>query len=216
VAAAGTEGAASQAPAAAAEPAPNAFFSRLRYLGQLDRTYLVCEGDGELVLIDQHAAHERVEFQRLRERSETRDVPVQRLLFPTTVEVEPAAAAVAADAGDVLAAVGFEVEPFGGGSIAIKAVPAGLRHAEPADVLRELLGDLADVDGSRAVESHLDRVLATVACHSVVRAGDVLEPHEAEALLRSMDGVDFRAHCPHGRPVLLRLPVPELARRFGR
>jgi DNA mismatch repair protein MutL len=193
-----------------------AFFATLRYLGQLDRTYLVCEGDGELVLIDQHAAHERVEFQRLRDRSASHEVPVQRLLFPTTIEVEPAAAAIVADAADVLAAAGFEVEPFGGTSVAVKAVPAGLRHAEPTAVLRQLLAELAEVDGSRAVEAHLDHVLATIACHSVVRAGDVLDGHEAEALLRAMDGVDFRAHCPHGRPVLLRLPVAELARRFGR
>ncbi len=203
----------------AASPAPAtmpAFFATLRYLGQLDRTYLVCEGEGELVLIDQHAAHERVEFQRLRERSAAHEVPVQRLLFPTTIEVDAASAAIVADATEVLAAAGFEVEPFGGASVAIKAVPAGLRHTEPAAVLRQLLGELAEVDGSRAVVAHLDHVLATIACHSVVRAGDVLDGHEAEALLRAMDGVDFRAHCPHGRPVLLRLPVGELARRFGR
>jgi DNA mismatch repair protein MutL len=204
------------APAPALPTAMPAFFATLRYLGQLDRTYLVCEGDGELVLIDQHAAHERVEFQRLRDRSASHEVPVQRLLFPTTIEVEPAAAAIVADAADVLAAAGFEVEPFGGTSVAVKAVPAGLRHAEPTAVLRQLLAELAEVDGSRAVEAHLDHVLATIACHSVVRAGDVLDGHEAEALLRAMDGVDFRAHCPHGRPVLLRLPVAELARRFGR
>jgi len=197
-------------------PARPQFFATLRYIGQLDRTYLVCESDGELVLIDQHAAHERVEYQRLRERSESRDVPVQRLLFPTTVEVGAAAAAVVTDAAQLLAAAGFEVEPFGGTSVAIKAAPAGLRHDDPADVLRELLSELAEMDGSRAVESHLDHILATIACHSVVRAGDILEPHEAEALLRSMDGVDFRANCPHGRPVLLRLAISELARRFGR
>jgi DNA mismatch repair protein MutL len=204
-------------PDVAPEPAERpTFFAQLRYIGQLDRTYLVCEGDGELVLIDQHAAHERVEFQRLRERSASRDVPVQRLLFPSTVEVGAAAAAACADAADVLAAAGFEVEPFGGASVAIKAAPAGLRDDDPASVLRELLGELVEMDGSRAVESHLDHVLATIACHSVVRAGDTLAPHEADALLRSMDGVDFRANCPHGRPVLLRLSIAELARRFGR
>jgi DNA mismatch repair protein MutL len=209
--------AASAAEVVRADDAPRpTFFSQLRYLGQLDRTYLVCEADGELVLIDQHAAHERVEFQRLRERSESREIAVQRLLFPTTVEVGAEAVAAAAEASDVLAAAGFEVEPFGGTSVAIKAAPAGLRHDDPADVLRELLGELSELDGSRAVESHLDHVLATIACHSVVRAGDVLAPHEAEALLRSMDGVDFRANCPHGRPVLLRMSVADLARRFGR
>ncbi len=191
------------------------FFASLRFLGQLDRTYLVCEGDGELVLIDQHAAHERVAFQRLRERADTNAVATQRLLFPTTVELPAGEAAVVADGGELLGAVGFDVEPFGASAVAIKAVPAGLRH-DPSQVLRELLGELADRGGSRAVDERLDRVLATIACHSVVRAGDPLGADEARALLGQMDGVDFRAHCPHGRPVLLRIGVPEIARRFGR
>ena len=204
-------------PAAVAAPVPAAatdFFSRCRYLGQLDKTYLVCEAEGELVLIDQHAAHERVEFQRLRERSGN-EVPVQRLLFPQTLDATPAQVAVVDECAALLASVGFEVEPFGGATVAIKAMPAGLRH-DPAVVLGELLAELADRGGSRAVEERLDHVLATVACHSVVRAGDLLSPREAEALLVAMDGVDFRAHCPHGRPVLLRIGVPEIARRFGR
>ncbi len=197
----------------------NGFFRSLRYLGQLDRTYLICEAEDELILIDQHAAHERVAFQRLRERADAADqqggVPVQRLLFPTTVELPAAEAALVADHGELLASVGFDVEPFGASAVAMKAVPAGLRH-EPTAVLRELLGDLADRGGSRALDERLDHVLATIACHSVVRAGDVLGPDQARALLDQMDGVDFRAHCPHGRPVLLRIGVPEIARRFGR
>jgi len=201
----------------AANPGADApgFFAALRYLGQLDRTYLLCEGDGELVLIDQHAAHERVAFQRLRERSEGEGVPVQRLLFPTTIELPPAEAALAADSGAVLAAVGFDVEPFGHNPLPVNGVPAGLRH-EPTAVLRELLDDLAERGGSRALDERLDHVLATIACHSVVRAGDTLGVDEVRALLGQMDGVDFRAHCPHGRPVLLRIGVPEIARRFGR
>jgi DNA mismatch repair protein MutL len=198
-----------------ADEEPAGFFARLRYLGQLDRTFLVCEGDGELVLVDQHAAHERVEFQRLRDRAAADGVAVQRLLFPTVLELPAAERALVADGADLLAAVGFDVEPFGGGAVAVKAVPAGLRE-DPAGVLRELLAELAHHGGSRAVEERLDHVLATVACHSVVRAGDVLAADEVRALLAQMDGVDFRAHCPHGRPVLLRVGVAELARRFGR
>ena len=140
---------------------------------------------------------------------------MQRLLFPTILELPPAERALVADGADLLAAVGFDVEPFGPTTIAVKAVPAGLRH-EPTAVLRELLDDLADRGGSRAVDERLDHVLATIACHSVVRAGDVLGPDQARALLDQMDGVDFRAHCPHGRPVLLRISIAEIARRFGR
>ena len=192
------------------------YFCRLRYLGQLDRTYLVCEGDGELVLVDQHAAHERVELQRLRERAQAADPSVQRLLFPTTIEASPARLAAAATAGPLLAAVGFEVEPFGKASLAIKAVPAGLRQVDPAHVLAELLGELAERDVPRDAASHHDDLLATIACHSVVRAGDLLGEHEARALLAAMDAIDFRLPGRHGRPVLLRLGIGELARRFGR
>jgi DNA mismatch repair protein MutL len=91
-----------------------------------------------------------------------------------------------------------------------------MRGGDPAAVLRELLDDWLEAGASRAVESRLENMLATIACHCAVRAGDRLTPHEVEALLRSMDEVDFRAHCPHGRPVLLRLSLDELARRFGR
>jgi DNA mismatch repair protein MutL len=213
--------AAADAPAAVSTGAAPAegpsFLARLRYLGQLDRTYLVCEAEGELVLLDQHAAHERVEFQRLRERYHQRQIPVQQLLFPQVVELSSAQAAVAADDAGALAAVGFELAPSdaGGGAFAVKAVPAGLRGDATA-VLGELLDELGERGGSRAVEDRLDLMLATIACHSVVRAGDVLSPREAEALLQSLDGVDFKAHCPHGRPVLLRISVAEIARRFGR
>ncbi len=204
---------AAEAPAVVEAPG---FFAHLRYLGQLDKTYLLCETDGELVLIDQHAAHERVAFQRLKERYQERDIPVQRLLFPRTLELEPARAAVAQESADQLAAVGFELEPFGGETFALKATPAGLRGADPEPVLAELLDELAERGGSRAVDERLDLVLATIACHSVVRAGDSLSSPEAESLLRSMDDVDYSAHCPHGRPVLLRISVAEIALRFGR
>jgi DNA mismatch repair protein MutL len=188
------------------------FFSGLRYLGQLDATYLVCERDGELVLVDQHAAHERVAFQKLRERWAARTVARQRLLFPQTVELGRGAEEMV----EALDAVGFEIEPFGEGTFAMKAVPAELRDGEdPAALLRRLCAEL-EQGGSRAVEERLDAVFATLACHSVVRAGDALGPAEATSLLASLDAVDFRAHCPHGRPVLLRIRVDEIARRFGR
>lgn len=208
----------SVASAIAASPRAGAgFFSSLRYLGQLQLTYLLCEAVGELVLIDQHAAHERVEFQRLLERRQNRQgVATQRLLFPSTIEVSPAHVALAEEVAPLWTQLGYEIEPFGRASVAIKSVPAGMRGADPAQVLRELLDEWLEAGASRAVESRLENMLATIACHCAVRAGDRLSPHEVEALLRSMDEVDFRAHCPHGRPVLLRMSIDEIARRFGR
>jgi DNA mismatch repair protein MutL len=190
------------------------FFASLKYLGQLDLTYLVCEGDGELVLIDQHVAHERVELARLKGQGD-RDVPRQRMLFPTTIELPPVLLDVATKMTDVLAQVGYEAEPFGAATLAVKAVPGGIRHGDPTHILKKLLTDWSDA-GAPSEAERLERVLAEIACHSVVRAGDRLSPSEAEALLRSMDGADFAAHGVHGRPVMLRMSLADIARRFGR
>jgi DNA mismatch repair protein MutL len=199
----------------------------LRYLGQLDLTYLVCEGDGELVLIDHHAAHERIELARLRARhaghagdrpaGEPR-VAVQNLLFPTTFEATPPQLARAIRAAGVLSRVGFEVEPFGKTTLAIKAVPASLRHGDPAELVVRLLEAWGDVDASSDAD-RLDAVLGEIACHSVPCAGDRLTAGEAEALVRALDGIDaVELGQPglHGRAMLLRMPVTEIGRRFGR
>ncbi|HEU5055586.1 MAG TPA: DNA mismatch repair endonuclease MutL, partial [Kofleriaceae bacterium] len=204
------------------EDTQEGFFASLTYLGQLDLTYLLCEREGELVLVDQHAAHERVMFQRLVEKHRARSIPRQQLLFPLTVPLDPKLASVAEEAMEQLGSVGFEIEPFGeatGGqsAFALKSAPAELRAGEdPAALLRQLLAELVEHGGSRAVEDRLEAVLATLACHSSVRAGDPLSPPEVASLFASLDAIDFRAHCPHGRPVLLRIRVDEIARRFGR
>jgi DNA mismatch repair protein MutL len=192
------------------------FFTDLNYVGQVHRTYLVCEAPDELILIDQHAAHERVAYGRLRAAHARRQMPRQQLLFPIPIEVGEAAAA-ALDTDDVLGGLGFEVARHGPGTILLRAVPEPLKDADPKPLIRELLTDLAD--GTPLRDGELDRVdhlLATIACHSVVRAGDVLGRPEALALLGQLDAVDLRSHCPHGRPVLLRLPLGEIERRFGR
>ncbi|HZS37694.1 MAG TPA: DNA mismatch repair endonuclease MutL [Polyangia bacterium] len=199
-------------------PEPERFFSSLQYLGQLDRTYLVCEAAGELVLIDQHAAHERVAFQRLREAHAKRQVRTQRLLLPASVELDEGLRAVAGEHAELLAALGFELEPGAGAtpSLMVRALPEAVASGSPAEVLTEVLGELATRAATSVVSDQLDHVLATMACHSVVRAGDLLSEREVKALFAQMDGIDYRAHCPHGRPVLLRLSVGELERRFGR
>lgn len=198
----------------APSPTPG-FFTSLRYLGQLDLTYLLCEGDGELVLIDQHVAHERVELARLKAGQGERAVATQRLLFPTTLEVKPAHVELVSSLSGVLAQVGYEAEAFGATTLAVKAVPSGIRHGDPTQLLRTLLAQWAD-EGAPTEAERLERVLAEIACHSVVRAGDRLSPNEAEALLRAMDGADFSGHGPHNRPVMLRMSLADIARRFGR
>jgi DNA mismatch repair protein MutL len=222
-----TEGGASRA-ADAAEPGgraveaapadgPTPFFAGLAYIGQLHRTYLVCESEGELILVDQHAAHERVAYGRLVAAHGRREVRRQRLLFPLPIEVDEAAAAVVDGAGRAtLDALGFELERAGARVVRVRAVPEMLKDADPKPLVRDVLAELAEGTPTAETLEGIDHVLATMACHSVVRAGDVLGRSEAVGLLAQLDGVDLRSHCPHGRPVMLRLPMGEIERRFGR
>jgi DNA mismatch repair protein MutL len=191
------------------------YFAQLRYLGQLDLTYLVCEAAGELVLVDQHSAHERVELARLIARQASHEPAIQKLLFPLTLDATPAQLELVGRMGALLAQVGYEAEVFGKSTIALKAVPAGIRHGDPGQLLRSLLDEWAK-DGAPSDEERLTDVLAEIACHSVVRAGDRLAPSEAESLLASLDDVDPSVPAPHGRSLLLRFPIAEIGRRFGR
>ena len=215
-------------PADQAPPAPDlrpqpelvprpAWFSGLRYLGQLHRTYLVCEGARGLVLVDQHAAHERMNYQRLRSRSGSGQV--QPLLVPQVVELPAAAAARVAEAAEMLASIGVELDSFGGTSAAVKALPAPLARLEERG-LGALLTDLADELASHGRGDSLDRLrdalLARAACHGSVRAHDPLSPPEAQALLDALDETDYGARCAHGRPVVAEWTEAEIERRFGR
>jgi DNA mismatch repair protein MutL len=190
-------------------------------VGQLDRTYLVCESPGEMILIDQHAAHERIAFARLRAAHGRREIRRQRLLFPIPVELDELAAALASD-DRLLEPFGFEVNveiegaPPRSPRFLVRAVPEMLKDADPKPLLRDVLGQLADGGVAVSAMERIDHVLATMACHSVVRAGDVLGREQVLGLLAQLDGVDLRSHCPHGRPVLLRMPFTEIERRFGR
>ena len=139
----------------------------------------------------------------------------QRLLFPIPIEVGETAAAAANS--EMLGALGFEVEPHAPGVVMLRAMPEPLKDADPKPLLREVLAELAEGTplGSGDLE-RVDHLLATIACHSVVRAGDVLGRPAVLALLAQLDDVDLRSHCPHGRPVMLRLSIAEIERRFGR
>jgi DNA mismatch repair protein MutL len=194
------------------------FFGGLGFIGQLQRTYLVCETPGELVLVDQHAAHERVVFQRLRVAHGQRAIARQRLLFPIPIEVDEAAAAaaVAPEVIEVLDELGFDLEAFGATTLLLRGVPELLKDVDPKPLLLDVLHRLGEGTRPELAGDRLDHVLATMACHSVVRAGDLLGREEVAALLAQLDAVDLRSHCPHGRPVLLRMSLAEIERRFGR
>jgi DNA mismatch repair protein MutL len=196
---------------------PAGYFGSMRYVGQHARTYLVCEAPGgALVVIDQHASHERLLFHRLREALRHRQLEVQPFLVPPVVTLTPSAARMVEGAVGDLATVGLEVEPFGGDAFAVKSAPALLGGAAMGPLLTDLAEQVEEAGKGSAVGEALDGLLATMACHAAVRANQDLTREEARALLDGLDAIDFKARCPHGRPVVVELPLAELERRVGR
>jgi DNA mismatch repair protein MutL len=207
-----------------------AFFEGLHYIGQLHRSYLLCEAPGELVLVDQHAAHERLAFQRLRKAYAETSIARQRLLFPLEIELDDVALGLSLDGqvAEQLGRLGFEVDgqpaaasgSTGGLRLIVRAVPELLKDAPVKPLLLDALAGLGEMEEAgpevgRALAAR-EHLLATLACHSVRRAGDVMQREQAVALLAALDEVDFRSHCPHGRPVVVRITLSELEHRFGR
>jgi DNA mismatch repair protein MutL len=195
---------------------PRGPFASLRVLGQAKRCYLVCEGESGLVIVDQHAADERVRFHRLRTAYDARAVPIQQLLLPERVELLPSEIAIAEQERGTLRELGLDVAVIGETTLAVRGVPAIISRASIERLARDVLAELART-GSRAFGDAIDTALATMACHGAIRSGDALSPTEQAELLRSLDAIDdFRGHCPHGRPIVMELPFTELARRVGR
>jgi DNA mismatch repair protein MutL len=220
--AAGAQAAAdTQPPGASAEtteaPPPQGFFRTLRVIGQFAATYLVCEAPGpRLVIVDQHAAHERLKFHELREAFRQRKATGQAFLFPASVELPLAEARVLADHLEDVRAIGFEAEPFGGTSFALKAVPAPLLGCDYRKLLTDLAAELMQVEKGRAFDQAMDDVLATMACHAAVRAHQALSPEESRALLDALDAIDFNTRCPHGRPVAAEITLADLEKQVAR
>ncbi|GAC1299208.1 MAG: DNA mismatch repair endonuclease MutL [Myxococcales bacterium] len=199
--------------------APQAYFAGLRYLGQLHRTYLVCEGPRGLALIDQHAAHERMNYQRLRGAAARDGVQVQPLLVPRMVQLSGSSLALLSGAAEALVGAGIEVEAFGGGTAAVKALPpllSSLSDQALAILLADLAEELSAQGRGESLERLRDALLARAACHGSVRAHDALAPGEAQALLDALDGTDYGARCAHGRPVVAEWTTAEVEKRFGR
>ncbi|NUN15106.1 MAG: DNA mismatch repair endonuclease MutL [Myxococcales bacterium] len=197
-------------------PGDPGFFSRLTYIGQVKNTYLVCQSPDRMVLIDQHAAHERVVYERLRQLYATEGMSPQPLLFPEQMELDVRHGLAVVEHAEFLLRMGIEIVPFGGRTYVLKAVPEELLGKDFVGLVREVLAELVEGGGVRAVEDRVDRVFATMACHSVVRAGDFMRPDEVRELLKNMDRIPYAANCPHGRPVLVSYPFGEIERWFHR
>lgn len=208
------EGALHAGPATAATPGLR--FAALRPLGQLLATYLLLEGPDGLVLVDQHAAHERVLYERLRASWLAGSVARQALLLPVPVALSPDRAARLVEAGPALERLGFELDPFGANVLAVRAIPAELAGQDPAALLANLAERLSPDTGALPAPEAADLLFASLACHAARRAGERLDPREQQALLAALDAIPWVATCPHGRPVAIPVSRSEIERRFGR
>lgn len=196
-------------------PRPEVPWASLRFIAQLRMTYLICEGEDGIYLLDQHAAAERVTFTRLRREYQARSVPSQALLFPVIIDVSAGELELLESCQKEITEVGLDVRARGTASLSIHAVPRLLSRASPERLLRDLLTEVSR-SGGRGFSDAVDLALATMACHGSIRAGDALSPNEAKALLVALDDADFAGHCPHGRPVVTFLSYAELERKVGR
>ncbi|PWG62878.1 DNA mismatch repair endonuclease MutL [Sediminicurvatus halobius] len=201
-----------QAPAAPAGAAPPLGHA----LAQLHGVYVLAETEQGLVLVDMHAAHERVVYERLKRQLEADGIARQPLLVPVTLAVTPATAELAEAAGDTFRALGFEVDRAGPEQLRVREVPALLAAADPEALVRDVLSDLAELGDSHRVQEALLGVLATMGCHGSVRANRRLTREEMDGLLREMERTPNIDQCNHGRPTWTRLSMADLDRLFLR
>jgi len=201
------------APSPAPSPTPAASLPVLRVLGQLDNSYIIAEGPDGLYLIDQHAAHERVLFERIEHQRSRREIEIQGLLEPMTLEVTPRQEALLLSHYQDLAEFGFAIEPFGDRTFLVRAVPALIYNKDWSGMLRELLDSLSE-EGDRG--DWAEGVARSMACHSAVRAGQALTDAEMRELVQQLEQSATPHTCPHGRPTMIHLSSGQLKREFGK
>ncbi len=191
-------------------------FSDLRVVGQFSNSYIVCEADRLLVLVDQHAAHERILYEKIRTGSRDQAPASQRLLIPETFELGLREAEIIANLADRLEAMGFEIEPFGGQSFVVRAVPAMLMDRQIGPILEEIADKAAEIGAASDPDAAVDDARKIVACHGAVRAHQALSEKEMTDLLADLDRCEDPGHCPHGRPTWIEWPETEIEKRFKR
>ena len=200
---------------AALPASENIRWASLRFVAQLRQMFLLCEGAAGIYVLDQHAAAERVAFQRLLDQYRSRTMAAQTLLFPVSVELTPEQIEVVEQRVEDIAAVGLDVRVRGRTQVTIHAIPRLLQRASPERLLCDLVGEM-ERSGGRGFSAALEHALSLMACHGSLRAGDTITSTEAQALLSALDTVDFAGHCAHGRPVVAVVSYNELERKVGR
>jgi len=191
-------------------------FSSLRIVGQLHNTYLVCESEDGLVLVDQHAAHERVLFESLKDAYSRSDVVSQGMLIPERLELDHREAGILDGLLKDLGQIGVHIEPFGGRTYLIRAVPEILAGKTVEPLVMEIIDKVAEIGIASGFHRAVDECLTIMACRGAIRAKERLSQEEMQALLKQLDALDHGTHCPHGRPTFIRRSLNQIEKDFGR
>lgn len=184
--------------------------------GQVFENYIIAQSADGLVIVDQHAAHERLVYERLKSQMQNSGIASQALLIPEVVELSQSDAALLQEMAAQLAQLGLVIEAFGPGAIAVRETPAPLGEVDAAALLRDILDELADTGDSGALERRINAVLSRMACHGSVRSGRRMQATEMNALLREMEATPHSGQCNHGRPTYVELKLTDIERLFGR
>jgi len=185
-------------------------------LGQFRDTFIIAIDDEGIAIIDQHVAHERVLFERVMQRLSGGDLESQRLLVPLLMDMPAAALQTLVDRGAALARLGYDIEPFGDGTVRVLSVPALLGTEDSAQALKALAEDLEGLDRGAQVQEALQRIAATTACHAAVKANYPLTYEKMMHILEELRATAYSTVCPHGRPVMLRITKREIEKNFER
>ena len=183
---------------------------------QVHQNYIIAQTATGMVIVDQHAAHERLVYERLKRQRDGAGIATQALLIPEIVELSPIDAARLLEISADLAHLGLTIEPFGGTAIAVREIPAILGTVSAAPLLRDVLDELADLGASQSLQSRMDAILSRMACHGSVRSGRQMRAEEMNALLREMEATPHSGQCNHGRPTYVELKLADIERLFGR
>jgi len=183
---------------------------------QVHENYIIAQTANGMVIVDQHAAHERLVYERLKRQMAESGITAQALLIPEIVELSATDAARLLEAAPDLAQIGLTIEPFGGNALAVREVPAILGQVNAANLLRDVLDELTDAGDSTLIRAKIDAVLSRMACHGSVRSGRQMRPEEMNALLREMEATPHSGQCNHGRPTYVELKLHDIERLFGR
>jgi len=183
---------------------------------QIHETYIVAQTEDGIVIVDQHAAHERLVYERMKQMLANGGVRRQVLLIPEVVELDPSEAEAIAARAEELAQLGLVIEPFGPGAILVRETPALLGHVDAAGMLKDLADDIAELGEAHALKERLEEVCSSMACRGSVRAGRRLTADEMNSLLRQMEATPFSGQCNHGRPTYVELKLADIEKLFGR